>query len=156
MVNCINLYVPDRKGEAMIIDVHYHLEERMETVEELLAQMSKHAIDRVALIPTLCDPVHLSRIAEAAGKMMPKMLMSTWRRLGLLLYNSTVTKDGKFSALGKLHTIYDSPDNESVAQVLNVYSEKFYGWIVVNPRVSDPILEVENTPFLASIRHCFT
>jgi predicted TIM-barrel fold metal-dependent hydrolase len=127
----------------MIIDAHYHLEVRMETLDELLAQMTQHGIDRVALIPTLVDPIHLSKIAGIAGEMMPKMLMSKWRRMGLLLYNSTVTKDGKFSALGKMHSIYDSPDNESVSQVLHAHPERFYGWIFVNPRVSEPIKEVE-------------
>jgi predicted TIM-barrel fold metal-dependent hydrolase len=42
----------------MIIDAHYHLEDRVETLDELLAQMTQHGIDRVALIPTLVDPVH--------------------------------------------------------------------------------------------------
>ena len=64
----------------MIIDAHYHLEERMETVDGLLEQMTQHNVDRVALIPTLVDPVHLSKIAKIAAEMLPKMLMGRWRR----------------------------------------------------------------------------
>lgn len=45
----------------MIVDVHYHLEERMETVDELLLQMEQHGIDRVVLIPTMVDPIQLKR-----------------------------------------------------------------------------------------------
>lgn len=128
----------------MIIDAHYHLEERMETLDELLAQMTQHGIDRVALIPTLSDPIHhLNKIAEIAATMLPKLIMSWLRNIGLLLYNSTVTKGGEFSALGKKYLIYDTPDNTSVAQVLNSYPDRFYGWIAVNPRVSEPITEVE-------------
>lgn len=127
----------------MIIDAHYHLEERMETLDKLLVQMKQHDIDRVALIPTMVEPIHLSRIAEFAGKMLPKLLISRWRGLGFLLYNTTVTEDGRFSALGKMHDIYDKPNNESVSQVMKAYPDRFYGWIFVNPRVADPIHEIE-------------
>lgn len=127
----------------MIIDAHYHLEERMETVDELLTQMTQYNVDRVVLMPTLVDTIHLSKIAEIAAEMLPKMLMGRWRRLGLLLYNSTVTKGGNFSALGKMHAIYDSPNNESVSQVMHLHPERFYGWVFVNPRVSEPITEME-------------
>jgi predicted TIM-barrel fold metal-dependent hydrolase len=141
--SCKSIWIIKGRKADMIIDAHYHLEERMETLDELLAQMTQHGIDRVALIPTLVDPIHLSRIAEIAAMMLPRLLMSIGRRIGFLLYNSTVTKDGKFSALGKMHLIYDSPDNASVAKVLNLHPERFYGWICVNPRVSEPITEVE-------------
>jgi hypothetical protein len=84
----------------MIIDAHYHLEEQMETVDALLEQMQRKEIDRVALIPRMNEPFHLQGLAKKAGELLPGMLMSRLRFLGLLLYNSTVTSDGRFSALG--------------------------------------------------------
>ena len=127
----------------MIVDVHYHLEERMETVDELLLQMKQHNIDRVVLIPTMVDPIYLKGIAAKAGEMMPKALMSRWRSLGLLLYKTTVTRKGKFSALGTTFPIYEIPDNESVARTMQAHPDRFYGWIFVNPRVTDPLIELE-------------
>ncbi len=127
----------------MIIDVHYHLEERMVTVEKLLAQMAQHSIDRVALIPTMIEPFELKGIAARAGAMLPGLLMGWLRGLGLVLYNSTVTADGQFSALGDKYAIYDTPDNESVADAMQAHPDKFYGWIFVNPRAAEPLAEIE-------------
>ena len=43
----------------MIIDAHYHLDPRLESMDRLLAQMREHRIDRVALIATVCDPLRI-------------------------------------------------------------------------------------------------
>ena len=127
----------------MIIDAHYHLEEQMETVGILLEQMERNNIDRVALIPRMNEPFHLKGLAKKAGELLPRMLMGRLRFLGLLLYNSTVTSDGRFSALGTKYLLYHEPDNDYVDKVIRAYPDKFYGWIFVNPKVSDPLKEVE-------------
>jgi predicted TIM-barrel fold metal-dependent hydrolase len=127
----------------MIIDAHYHLEEQMETVDALLEQMQRHSINRVALIPRINEPFHLKGLAKTAGELLPGMLMSRFRFLGLLLYNSTVTSDGRFSALGTKYLLYHELDNEYVDKVIQLHPEKFYGWIFVNPKVLDPLKEVE-------------
>ena len=79
----------------MIVDAHYHLEEQIETVDELLGQMKRNGISRVALIPKMQEPFHLEGLAKKAGEFLPRMLMNKMRFLGLALYNSTVTSDGK-------------------------------------------------------------
>jgi len=127
----------------MIVDAHYHLEERMETVDRLLGQMDRHGIDRVALIATMVDPLYLGGMAERASVVMRKALAGRWRGLGLLMYRTTVTARGKFSALGKTYPIYDTPDNESVARAMQAHPDKFYGWIFVNPSATDPFAELE-------------
>jgi predicted TIM-barrel fold metal-dependent hydrolase len=127
----------------MIIDAHYHLEEQVETVDALLGQIQRHSIKRVALIPKMNEPFHLKGLAKKAGGLLPRMLMSRLRFLGLLLYNSTVTSDGRISALGTKYLLYHKPDNEYVDNVIQTYPDNFYGWIFVNPKVSDPINEVE-------------
>jgi len=127
----------------MIVDAHYHLEERVETVDELLLQMEQYGIDRVALIPAMCDPVIVEGMAAKAGSIIPKALMSRWRSLGLMLYKTTVTSKGQFSTLGATFPIYDTPDNRSVARTMEAYPNRFYGWIFVNPKVADPLIEIE-------------
>lgn len=48
----------------MIVDAHYHLEERVETVDRLLEQMDRYGIYRTVLIPALNDPFTIDWIAE--------------------------------------------------------------------------------------------
>lgn len=122
----------------MIVDAHYHLEERVETVDRLLEQMDRHGISRTVLMPALNDPITIDWIAEKfAG------LGRRWRSLGNYFYKRMVTEDGKFVLLNKSYPIYEKLDNESVARVMQDHPDKFYGWIIVNPKIGDPILEVE-------------
>jgi predicted TIM-barrel fold metal-dependent hydrolase len=127
----------------MIVDAHYHLEERVEPVNGLLQQMDRHGIDRVALIPAVNEPARVEGIAAMAGPILPKLLMSRLPSLGLRLYKSPVTADGKLSVLGTTYRIYGAPDNESVEHVMQAHPDKFFGWIFVNPSVADPIVELD-------------
>jgi predicted TIM-barrel fold metal-dependent hydrolase len=127
----------------MIIDAHYHLEERVEPVDGLLQQMDRHGIDRVALIPAVNDPAEVGGIAAMAGPLLPKLLMSRLPHLGLRLYKSPITADGELSVLGTRYRIYDAPDNASVGHVLQAHPDRFFGWVFVNPRAVDPIAEMD-------------
>jgi predicted TIM-barrel fold metal-dependent hydrolase len=127
----------------MIIDSHYHLDEKVESVSALLEQMQLNNVNRVALIPKMQEPVHLQGIVKKVSNLLPRMLMSRFRFLGLLLYNSTVTADGRISTLGKKYILYHKPDNEYIDHVVQAHPDKFYGWIFVNPKVSDPLAEIE-------------
>ncbi len=127
----------------MIIDAHYHLEERLETVDRLVDQMTRHGIDRVALMAVQVDPFRMNGFQEALAGVMRKALMGRGHGIGLAMYNTTVTRGGKFSLLGKLYSIYPTPDNRQVARVMREYPDKFYGWIFVNPRAADPIDEMD-------------
>ena len=115
----------------------------METVDALLEQMQLNSVNRVALIPKLQEPVHLGGLVKTASDLLPRLLMSRVRFLGLLLYNSTVTSDGKLSTLGKKYTLYHKPDNQYIDDVIQTHPDKFYGWIFVNPKTSDPLAEIE-------------
>lgn len=127
----------------MIIDAHYHLEEQMETVQALLEQMTRNDVSRVALIPRMQEPFHLEGLAKKAGAILPRMLMNRMRFLGLALYKSTVTSDGRVSMLGKKYDLYHQPDNEYIDHVIQTHPDKFYGWIFVNPKVSDPLIDAQ-------------
>lgn len=127
----------------MIIDAHYHLDDQVESVDALLEQMQINNVNRVALIPKMQEPVHLQGLVKVASDLLPRLLMSRLRFLGLPLYNSTVTSDGRISTLGKKYLLYHKPDNEYIDNVIQAYPDKFYGWTFVNPKVSDPLTEVE-------------
>ncbi|MFZ2634661.1 MAG: amidohydrolase family protein [Desulfosalsimonadaceae bacterium] len=133
----------------MIIDMHYHLDERMETMDRLLAQMNRHGIDRTALIAQVVDPFHVEGVAERLAHLVRKLLTGFWYRVGLAAYESTVTKSGKFSILGKTYPIYELPDNRIVAKALESHPDRFYGWFFINPAEQDAVAELEkniNTP----------
>ncbi|RJP85243.1 MAG: amidohydrolase [Desulfobacteraceae bacterium] len=127
----------------MIIDMHYHLDERMETMDRLLTQMDRHRIDRVALIAQVVDPFHVEGVAERLAHLVRNMLRGFWRRLGLLAYESTVTKSGKFSILGKTYPIYELPDNRIVADAIKTHPDRFYGWFFINPAKQDAVAALE-------------
>jgi predicted TIM-barrel fold metal-dependent hydrolase len=127
----------------MIIDMHYHLDERMETMDRLLAQMDKFQIDKIALIAPMVDPFHVEGVAEKLAHFVRKLLTGFWHRLGLVAYESTVTKSGKFTILGKTYNIDQLPDNEIVASALKAHPDKFYGWIFINPAQHDAVAEME-------------
>ncbi|MBW1893110.1 MAG: amidohydrolase family protein, partial [Deltaproteobacteria bacterium] len=127
----------------MIIDMHYHLDERMETMDRLLDQMKIHQIDKVALIAPMVDPFHVEGVAEKLAHFVRSLLTGFWYRLGLLAYESTVTKSGKFTILGKTYNIDQLPDNKIVSQAMKAYPDKFFGWIFVNPAKHDAIAEIE-------------
>jgi predicted TIM-barrel fold metal-dependent hydrolase len=127
----------------MIVDSHYHLEEQLETVEELLKQMEVNNVQRIALIPKMNEPFHLKPIPKKASELLPPLLMGSLRSLGLLLYNSTVTSDGQLSTLGTKYELYHEPDNTYIHQIIQEYPEKFFGWIFINPKTMDSMTEVE-------------
>ena len=127
----------------MVIDAHYHLEEQLENVDALVEQMTRNDVGQVALIPKMQEPFHLKGLAKKAGAILPRMLMSRMRFLGLALYSSTVTSDGRISMLGTKYDLYHQPDNEYIDQIIQTHPDKFYGWIFVNPKVSDPLKEAE-------------
>ena len=127
----------------MIVDAHYHLEEQLETVEALLEQMRMNDVQRVALIPKMNEPFHLKPIPKKASELLPPLLMSRLRFLGLVLYNSTVTSDGKLSTLGTKYELYHKPDNTYIDHIMREYPDKFFGWIFINPKTMNSMEEVE-------------
>ncbi len=127
----------------MIIDAHYHLEERMVSLDALLAQMDRAGVARVALIAALQDPFETGWLADNGAVLMRKLLTTRLHSLGLHLYRALVTGEGNFSIFGKLYPIYAIPDNGGVARALRAHPDRFYGWIAVNPQTADACAEVE-------------
>jgi predicted TIM-barrel fold metal-dependent hydrolase len=126
----------------MIVDAHYHLDPRLESVDRLLAQMRAHRIARVALIATMCDPLHLGRAGQLLFNVMRGALGGKARRLGRVLYRSSVDGSGRISFAGGAK-VYGEPDNDAVERMLRQYPDKFVGWFFFNPQTGLRIDEVE-------------
>lgn len=125
----------------MIVDMHYHLEPRLESVTGLLAQMQQQHVDRVALIAPGVGLVDFHG-RRALARLLPWALRGPFARIGMGFYDRTLTDDQHFSVLGTRYEIYDSPDNASIGQVLAAQPDKFYGWVFVNPRQVEPLAEL--------------
>jgi len=127
----------------MIADAHYHLDPRLESVEQLLAQMQVHAIGRVALIAAPCDPLQVGRAGAAFVRFMRRALEGGAPRLGRILYRSTVHRSGRVSFLSPSALIYPEPDNDAVERAFSAHPHKFVGWIFLNPSAKPPVEEAE-------------
>jgi len=127
---------------AMIVDVHYHLDPRLESVDRLLAQMQVHGIARVALIATMCDPLHLGRTGLLLFNLMRGALAGKTRRLGRVLYRNSVDAGGRI-VFSRGAAVYREPDNDAVERVFRSHGDKFVGWFFFNPLGRSAIEEVD-------------
>lgn len=126
----------------MVIDCHYHHDERILKVEDVIERMDKARVDRIALIATMVDP--LPETSPSLIKLLQFLLTHrSLREMGKALV-ANFTEDGSIKILKKTFRVYPDPDNESVFTMTERYPERFYGWVFVNPRgKNDPLREVE-------------
>jgi predicted TIM-barrel fold metal-dependent hydrolase len=124
----------------MIIDCHAHFEPRMLDTERVLAKMKAAGVDRVAMIPTMNDPLPETpeRLLWLARRLMNS---SVGRPLAERVHRATLTRDGHLKLNGRVFQIYRRPDNESVARLLEAHPESFLGWIFLNPRDNPGVLD---------------
>ena len=116
----------------MIIDCHYHLEERVYTVDRLISEMQKSGIDKVALMGSIIGPfAEPPRFLIRILQVLLEHHLS--RGLGKALI-SNFTDRGDVKILGKPYPILTDPDNEKVFNTVQKHPDKFLGWIFVNPR----------------------
>jgi predicted TIM-barrel fold metal-dependent hydrolase len=111
----------------MIIDCHYHHDERMLKTDDLIA--------------TMCDPLPVT--PPILIKVLHFFLTHrSLRGVGKALA-ANFTDKGAINILGKIYNIYPDPDNEPVFAMTKKYPARFYGWVFVNPRgKNDPLKEI--------------
>jgi predicted TIM-barrel fold metal-dependent hydrolase len=124
-----------------VIDVHAHLEERMLDLPAMLAQLDARGIDRVALIPTMLDP--LPATPELLLTALRKLLLSRWHPIARRVNDLTLTRDGDLRLGRRIYQIYSRPDNQSVARAIAAHPDRFCGWIFLNPRAGAGLEELE-------------
>jgi len=116
----------------MVIDCHYHLEERILTVDELVREMERCGIRKTALMGGMVEP--FAEPSKFLVKGLQVLLESpVLRGVGKALI-SNFTDKGDIKILGKPYQIYTDPDNEGVFEVVKKYPDRFLGWVFVNPR----------------------
>ena len=116
----------------MIIDCHYHLEERVCTVDRLISDMKKHGIDKVALMGSIIGPFKEPPVFLI--QLMQLFLENPVTRGIAKTFITQFTARGEVKILGKPYMLERDPDNEIVFKTVKKYPDKFLGWIFVNPR----------------------
>lgn len=126
----------------MIIDCHYHLETRLLTVEELIERMNKNGVDKVALMAPMVEP--FPEPAPFLVNFLQFLLThNSLRFIGKQLVAS-FTPEGDVKILGKPYRIEKNMNNEAVFKTIDKFSDRFFGWVFVNPVSSaDPLKEIE-------------
>jgi predicted TIM-barrel fold metal-dependent hydrolase len=125
-----------------VIDVHAHLDERMLDVPSIVRTMAAHGVDKVALIPTMNDP--LPETPEALLTVLRRVMCSPLHSLASVLNDQFMTPSGDLRLGGRIYRIYAEPDNATVAAAIAAHPERFLGWIFLNPAVmDDPVEELE-------------
>lgn len=126
----------------MVIDCHYHLEERVFGVEELLCEMDRSGIHRTALMASMIAP--FAEPPKFLIKALQLLLETRALRSVGKAFISNFTEKGEVKILGKPYLIVTDPDNAKVFDVVGKHPERFLGWIFVNPRgKKDPVAEFE-------------
>ena len=116
----------------MIIDCHYHLNENILPIENLLKQMDEASVDRIVLMASMCD--QLPHVKETLLKLNRFLLTHrAFRWLGKK-FTENFTPEGDFRILGTSVKIEQDPDNQPVFDAIENHPNKFLGWIFVNPR----------------------
>lgn len=123
-----------------VVDIHAHYEPRMFVVEKMRSQMAAHGVDKIALIPTMNDP--LPETPAGLLSFFRRLMCSPAHSLAELLQHAFM-KDGNLKLKGKIYEIYSKPDNAQVAEVLRAHPDLFVGWIFLNPRVGNALDELE-------------
>jgi predicted TIM-barrel fold metal-dependent hydrolase len=126
----------------MIIDCHYHWDERILPRQALLKKMEESGIDKTALMGIVCDPFP-EPAPFLVGVLQMLLANQTTRGIGRAL-TEQFTRQGDIKILGKGYRIYPDPDNAPVFQAVKDQPERFLGWVFVNPRgKNDPVRELE-------------
>jgi len=116
----------------MVIDCHYHLEERALTTQELLKEMDKCGVHKTALIASMIAPFREPPRFLISGL---QFLLETRVLRGLgKMFIANFTKQGEVMILGKPYYIEHDPDNEKIFDSVGKYPDRFLGWAFVNPR----------------------
>lgn len=97
---------------AIIIDSHAHFEPRMLGEDDWLRKLDVAGVDKVALIPSMNDP--LPPVPELLlGGVRLLMQSGFTRPIAELLHRATLTDAGNLRLLTGEYKIYAQPDNES-------------------------------------------
>lgn len=117
----------------MIIDCHFHLEERILSLPALVARMDENGIDRVALMGALVDP--FPEPAPFLVKALQFLLKRPMTRKAGEKFCARFNEDGNIPLpSGHVLNFYHDPDNDPVFAAAQGNPGRFLAWVFVNPR----------------------
>jgi uncharacterized protein len=123
------------------IDCHYHLEERLLTVNEMIERMDAAGVDRIALMASVSDPI--AEPPRLLVKMLHFMLVSPLSQQLGPRFLGGFTRDGDLKLNGKIYRVYPHPDNQPVFDVVKKWPGRFLAWVFVRPDSSiNPVEEL--------------
>jgi uncharacterized protein len=126
----------------MVIDCHYHLEEKILSIQELVREMDACEIQKTALIAPMVPPFR-EPARFMVGALQFALEDRRLRNIGRL-FIANFTDRGEVKILGKAYPIDPDPDNAFIFETVRKYPDRFLGWVFVNPRgKKDPMGELE-------------
>lgn len=126
----------------MIVDCHQHLSPDIFPTENLIAEMDKSGIDKIALMASICGP-----IPEPHPLLLSAMRFSLRHTFMRQLIKKTIsrfTQEGDVVLPSAIVKIKQVPDNDAVFDLTEKYPTRFLAWCMVNPASSqDPVKEYD-------------
>jgi len=115
----------------MIIDCHFHFEQRLLTEDELLIKMDECGVDKVALMGVINEPI------PKPPEFLLNIFRFSWSHrsfhfLAKALSNN-FTSEGNIKLPTGTFQIHSSPNNKAIFQAIDKNPDRFLGWIFVNP-----------------------
>ncbi len=125
-----------------VIDCHYHLEERLLTIDQMIARMDAAGIGRVALMDAMTEPI--PEVPRTLVRLLQFLLgRRSTRPLGRR-FVERFDAEGNVEILGKSYRMHPHPDNAPVFDLAGRMPERFLGWVFVRPGSAvDPAAELE-------------
>lgn len=126
----------------MIVDCHQHLVPDIISTENLIAQMDKTGIDKIALMASPCGP-----IPEPSPLLISAMRYSLTRSWLRPLSKKSITRfteEGDVQLPTSVIKILKNPDNPLIFETAERYPDRFLAWCMVNPFGNkDPVPEYD-------------
>ncbi len=126
----------------MIIDSHYHFEQKLLTADELLKKMDESGVDKIALMAVMNGD-----IPDTSDGLLAFFRFLLTHRFVRGLAKKMATnfdENGNVKTPNGIIEIYPDPDNEPVFKAIKDHPDRFLGWAFVNPRgKNDQVEEFE-------------
>jgi uncharacterized protein len=143
----------------MIVDCHFHVDEKMLTLEKMVEGMDKNDVTKTVLIAPMNETMfEIESAFQHNLQRLFRFLILHAPQIGLKIYDGLV-KDGYLKLYGNSYKIYPKPSNDIVATAIARFPDRFLGWIAVNPLIPGSMEEVEfylnNPSFIGVKAHPF-
>jgi uncharacterized protein len=132
-----------KRSYLMIIDCHFHVDEKMLTLEKMIEGMKSNSVDKTVLIAPMNETMfEKDSIFQHNLQRLFRSLILNVPLVGLKIYDGLV-EDGHLRLYGNHYKIFSKPNNEIVASAIERFPEHFLGWVAVNPQIPSTIEEIE-------------